>query len=297
MPPARVCGILRRGGACTVSRQRRSAAGLHAISLAIPIVLALVLAACASDPSGTASPGAATAPVTPSAAAGKDVKTIYVAGGCFWGLEKYIGLVHGVVATEVGYANGAKPPPPTETAADTQRPSRSSTTPRWRRCRSCSACSTTPSTPRRRPAGQRLRHRVPYRYLLHGPRRQSRDRQVAGATAEGLRGADRGRERPLTNYTAAEDYHQDYLEKNPGGYCHIPQKLFDAAAVPAPEAPPDPPRYQMLARASSSRAMGDAPSIPNAAANAGRFDTGLFTRARAGECGSVLTIRCRYSSV
>ena len=36
------------------------------------------------------------------------MKTIYVAGGCFWGLEKYIGLVNGVVDTEVGYANGAK---------------------------------------------------------------------------------------------------------------------------------------------------------------------------------------------
>ena len=35
------------------------------------------------------------------------MKTIYVAGGCFWGLEKYIGLVNGVVDTEVGYANGA----------------------------------------------------------------------------------------------------------------------------------------------------------------------------------------------
>ncbi len=27
---------------------------------------------------------------------------------------------------------------------------------------------------------------------------------------------------PLQNYFPAEDYHQDYLEKNPNGYCHIP---------------------------------------------------------------------------
>ena len=40
---------------------------------------------------------------------------------------------------------------------------------------------------------------------------------------------------PLTNYTRAEDYHQDYLEKNPGGYCHIPQKLFEAAKAARPE--------------------------------------------------------------
>ena len=40
---------------------------------------------------------------------------------------------------------------------------------------------------------------------------------------------------PLVNYTRAEEYHQDYLQKNPGGYCHIPQKLFDAAAAARPE--------------------------------------------------------------
>ena len=41
---------------------------------------------------------------------------------------------------------------------------------------------------------------------------------------------------PLTSYTPAEEYHQDYLDKTPGGYCHIGRNLFDeaAAAVPSP---------------------------------------------------------------
>jgi peptide methionine sulfoxide reductase msrA/msrB len=34
------------------------------------------------------------------------VSEIYLAGGCFWGMEKYIKLVHGVLSTQVGYANG-----------------------------------------------------------------------------------------------------------------------------------------------------------------------------------------------
>ena len=34
------------------------------------------------------------------------MKTIYLAGGCFWGVEKYLRQFEGVVATEVGYANG-----------------------------------------------------------------------------------------------------------------------------------------------------------------------------------------------
>jgi peptide methionine sulfoxide reductase msrA/msrB len=34
---------------------------------------------------------------------------------------------------------------------------------------------------------------------------------------------------PLENFYAAEAYHQDYLEKNPTGYCHLPLSLFEFA--------------------------------------------------------------------
>ena len=33
-------------------------------------------------------------------------RTIYLGGGCFWGLQGYIRQIHGIVSTEVGYANG-----------------------------------------------------------------------------------------------------------------------------------------------------------------------------------------------
>ena len=87
-----------------MSRPRRTAAGL----LAVSVLFALALAGCAQEPTVAGSPAVTAVQMSPSAAAGKDVKTIYVAGGCCWGLEKYIGLVNGVVDTEVGYANGAK---------------------------------------------------------------------------------------------------------------------------------------------------------------------------------------------
>lgn len=32
---------------------------------------------------------------------------------------------------------------------------------------------------------------------------------------------------PLENFFPAEEYHQKYLDKNPGGYCHIPRSYFD----------------------------------------------------------------------
>jgi peptide methionine sulfoxide reductase MsrA len=31
------------------------------------------------------------------------------------------------------------------------------------------------------------------------------------------------------NYYTAEEYHQDYLDKNPDGYCHLPASLFEFA--------------------------------------------------------------------
>ena len=34
---------------------------------------------------------------------------------------------------------------------------------------------------------------------------------------------------PLRNFYPAEEYHQDYLDKNPTGYCHLPVALFELA--------------------------------------------------------------------
>ena len=35
--------------------------------------------------------------------------------------------------------------------------------------------------------------------------------------------------KPLTNFFTAEEYHQKYLDKNPGGYCHIPAAMLRLA--------------------------------------------------------------------
>ena len=39
---------------------------------------------------------------------------------------------------------------------------------------------------------------------------------------------------PLQNFYTAEEYHQDYLDKNPDGYCHLPVSLFKFAKETKP---------------------------------------------------------------
>ena len=40
---------------------------------------------------------------------------------------------------------------------------------------------------------------------------------------------------PLSKYYIAEEYHQDYLDKHPGGYCHIGPDLFRRAKNAKPD--------------------------------------------------------------
>lgn len=41
----------------------------------------------------------------------RNLQAIWFAGGCFWGLQKFFNLIHGVTDTEVGYINGKTPNP------------------------------------------------------------------------------------------------------------------------------------------------------------------------------------------
>jgi methionine-S-sulfoxide reductase len=215
-----------------VSRARPSTLGL----LAVWIVLALALAGCGQKPTDTGSPADTTEQVTPSDSAGNDVKTIYVAGGCFWGLEKYIGLVNGVVATEVGYANGANA---SATYGDGSG--------------YAEAVKVVYD-----PAVAPLPFLLDLFYDAIEPTSVNRQGNDVGTEYRtGIYYTDPGDEAvidrslarlqkrftdpiavesgPLITYTRAEDYHQDYLQKNPDGYCHIAQKLFDAASAARPE--------------------------------------------------------------
>ena len=144
------------------------------------------------------------------------MKEIYLAGGCFWGLQKFFDQFDGVVSTEVGYANGP------EGAAESA-PSYEDV------CRSSGHAETV------RVVYDETRLSLPeligYYFMVIDPvavNRQGNDRGIQYRT--GIYFTDPGQypelRRPLRNFFSAEAYHQKYLEKNPGGYCHIPEKYY-----------------------------------------------------------------------
>jgi methionine-S-sulfoxide reductase len=163
------------------------------------------------------------------------MKTIYFAGGCFWGIEKYLGLIHGVTATEVGYANGASNSATYGDGsgyAETVRVDYDPSVAPLPFVLKLFYKAIDPTSVDRQGNDIGAEYRSGIYYT------DPADRPVIEASLASLQAAyakpiaiESG---PLKTYTRAEDYHQKYLEKNPGGYCHIPLALFSQAASAAP---------------------------------------------------------------
>ena len=158
------------------------------------------------------------------------MNTIYLAGGCFWGMQKFIDQFDGVTETEVGYANGPDQAPSYQ-----------------------EVCSNSGHAETVRiaydPARISLKELLEYYFLVIDPlsvNRQGGDCGIQYRTGIYYTDADQlpqieavCREvekkvgaklavelQPLRNFFPAEEYHQKYLDKNPGGYCHIPSRFF-----------------------------------------------------------------------
>lgn len=178
--------------------------------------------------------------VLADATGGNDMATIYLAGGCFWGVEKYMSLVNGVSEAEAGYANGVTESPTyrdvttgetgyTETVRVVYDPEVAPLP--FLLDLFYEAIDPTSLNRQGNDVGTQYRSGIYYS-----------DPADAEIVAESLA---RLQERfdapivvesgPLTSYTPAEEYHQDYLDKNPGGYCHISRDLFEKAASAVPE--------------------------------------------------------------
>ena len=174
---------------------------------------------------------------------------IYLAGGCFWGLEKLMQSIPGVIDAQSGYANGTgKADAKYQTILGGKTGFRETVRVEYD------------------PAKVSLDHLLLAYFYVIDPtvlNKQGNDTGTqyqtgiyytntqAQAVVERIVELERGRHKvfavevgPLKNYYPAEEYHQNYLDKNPGGYCHIsPAKIkllstlkIDAGAYKKPAA-------------------------------------------------------------
>lgn len=181
--------------------------------------------------------------VMPALSEMESMKTIYFAGGCFWGVEHMMALVPGVKDAVSGYANGTVDNPGyhqvvsgatghRETVKVTYDPglvSLSELTALF-----FSAIDPTVKNRQGNDVGSQYQTGIYYEDEEDGRQiRRLAEAEKQRHTAFVVEIA------PLISFWEAEDYHQDYLAKNPGGYCHLTQADFERARLTgkAPEAP------------------------------------------------------------
>ena len=157
---------------------------------------------------------------------------IYLAGGCFWGLEHLMQSIPGVIDAQSGYANGT-----CKADADYKTV--------------CAGSTGFRETVRVEYDSEKVSLDAllfAYFYVIDPTvqNRQGNDvgsqyqtgiyytNEAARETAQRIYDLEKGRRTkffvecgPLLNFYPAEEYHQDYLQKNPGGYCHIPREEIE----------------------------------------------------------------------
>ena len=161
-------------------------------------------------------------------------KEIYLAGGCFWGAEHYFKQMAGVEQTEVGFANGHTENPTykevyTDTTgyAETVRIAYDDEVIDLEFLIKMFMKAIDPTSLNKQGEDEGTRYRTGIYYtddadlptivrILEDEQRQYADPIVVEIE-------------PLKNFYPAEEYHQDYLDKNPTGYCHLPVALFEFA--------------------------------------------------------------------
>lgn len=161
-------------------------------------------------------------------------KEIYLAGGCFWGLEKYLENVPGVLLTEVGYANGSTSNPTYEEVCY-KNTGHAETVKVVYEDREISLSFLLeiyydvidPLSLNRQGNDSGTQYRTGIYFT------DPEDEKIILESVKKLQ--EKYKEKVaieielLKNYHRAEEYHQKYLDKNPNGYCHIRRDKFDQA--------------------------------------------------------------------
>jgi peptide methionine sulfoxide reductase msrA/msrB len=162
----------------------------------------------------------------------KGLKSIYLAGGCFWGVEAFMARIPGVLDAQSGYANGKTENPSYEDVCRRNTGHAEAVLVRYDPARVSLEKLLRlffriidPTTLNKQGNDRGTQYRSGIYFS------ESADKAVAEAALAEVQSkykkAVATEILPLQNFTTAEDYHQDYLEKNPGGYCHVDFSILD----------------------------------------------------------------------
>ena len=164
----------------------------------------------------------------------QEQRIIYLAGGCFWGLEAYMERIQGVTDAVSGYANGKgdttnyqllHATDHAETVKVTYDPNKISLDKLLQYY--FRVIDPTSINKQGNDRGRQYRTGIYYQ--------NEQDKAVIEAALKNLQSKYQEpiqiEVEPLKNYVEAEEYHQDYLKKNPNGYCHIDIKKADEPLI------------------------------------------------------------------
>lgn len=154
------------------------------------------------------------------------MKKIVLAGGCFWGVQEYFSRIKGILKTEVGYANGKTTNPTYEQVCNENTGfaevcyveyDEKIITLKEVLSKFWAVVNPTSLNRQGNDVGSQYRSGIYYF-----------EEEDISDIQESIEELQKKYEKkivtevkPLKNYFKAEEYHQDYLKKNPNGYCHI----------------------------------------------------------------------------
>lgn len=158
------------------------------------------------------------------------MKEIYLAGGCFWGVEEYFSRIGGVVDTDVGYANGTSENPSYKqvcsgitghTETTHIKYDESKVTLKELLDKFFKIIDPTLLNRQGGDIGNQYRTGIYYKdpedlTIIKDVIEEKQKNYTKKIVTEVM---------PIEKYYSAEEYHQDYLKKNPGGYCHVDMSL------------------------------------------------------------------------
>ena len=159
------------------------------------------------------------------------MKEIYFAAGCFWGAQHFFAGVDGVKEAVAGYANGNGENPSYEEVytdttgfAETVRVTYNEKLIGVKELTELYFTIIDPLSLNKQGGDVGTRYRTGVYYKEEADKAEAQP--VFEAVSKRLGAPLVVELEPLRNFFLAEERHQDYLDKNPNGYCHVPLKTF-----------------------------------------------------------------------